>query len=56
MPFRTMSGADDMAGTDWRHDTINRDCYVPGIALAVRHAMAHKGQFTQGLERILGLT
>lgn len=37
-----------------RHDTINRDCYVPGIAQAVRHVAANKG-FVFGLDKLLGL-
>ena len=37
-----------------RHDTINRDCYVPGIALAVRHVVEHTG-LVNGLDRLLGL-
>ena len=37
-----------------RHDTINRDCYVPGIARAVRRAAEGKG-FVFGLDRLLGL-
>ncbi len=39
-----------------RHDTINRECYVPGIAIAVRYAAAHKGEFIQGLDRLLNLS
>ena len=37
-----------------RHDTINRDCYGPGILIAVRHVMKHKG-FVYGLDNLLGL-
>ena len=37
-----------------RHDTVNRDCYVPGIARAVRRAAEGKG-FVFGLDRLLGL-
>ncbi|MBM4404791.1 MAG: 4-hydroxy-tetrahydrodipicolinate reductase [Chloroflexi bacterium] len=37
-----------------RHDTINRDCYVPGVLLAVKHVAANKG-FLFGLDRLLGL-
>jgi len=37
-----------------RHDTINRDCYVPGIARAVRHVAANNG-FVFGLDKLLGL-
>lgn len=39
-----------------RHDTINRDCYVPGIAIAVRYVAANQGRFVQGLDRLMGLT
>ena len=38
-----------------RHDTINRDCYVPGIALAVRHVAQHPGELVRSLEKLLGL-
>ena len=37
-----------------RHDTINRDCYVPGVVMAVRHVMDHKG-LVLGLDRLMGL-
>ena len=37
-----------------RHDTIGRDCYVPGIILAVKHVVKAPG-LTYGLEAILGL-
>lgn len=38
-----------------RHDTINRDCYIPGIAMAVRHVVAHKG-LVRGLDKLMGLS
>jgi len=37
-----------------RHDTINRECYMPGVLLAVKAVMKHPG-FTSGLAPILGL-
>lgn len=37
-----------------RHDTINRDCYLPGILIAVKHVVANKG-LVEGLGRLMGL-
>ncbi len=37
-----------------RHDTINRECYMPGVMLAVKAVMQRPG-FTNGLAPILGL-
>ncbi|MBN1367803.1 MAG: 4-hydroxy-tetrahydrodipicolinate reductase [Dehalococcoidales bacterium] len=37
-----------------RHDTINRECYTPGVMLAVKEVCKLKG-LTQGLDKILGL-
>jgi 4-hydroxy-tetrahydrodipicolinate reductase len=37
-----------------RHDTINRECYMPGVLLAVKAAVQRKG-FIYGLDEILGL-
>lgn len=37
-----------------RHDTINRECYMPGVMLAVKAAARTKG-FTYGLDKLLGL-
>jgi len=37
-----------------RHDTINRECYMPGVMLAIREAVKHKG-LVYGLDRLLGL-
>ena len=37
-----------------KHDTINRDCYLPGILLAIKHVVKHKG-FVYGLDKLLGL-
>lgn len=36
------------------HDTINRECYLPGIILAVKYVVKNRG-FTLGLEKVLGL-
>jgi 4-hydroxy-tetrahydrodipicolinate reductase len=37
-----------------RHDTINRECYMPGVVLAIKKAVELKG-LTYGLEKLLGL-
>jgi 4-hydroxy-tetrahydrodipicolinate reductase len=37
-----------------RHDTINRECYMPGVLKAVKMVVAQKG-FTSGLDKMLGL-
>lgn len=37
-----------------RHDTINRECYVPGVVLAVKEIIQRKG-LIQGLDTLLGL-
>jgi 4-hydroxy-tetrahydrodipicolinate reductase len=37
-----------------RHDTINRECYVPGVLLAVSEVAKHQG-LVQGLESLLDL-
>jgi 4-hydroxy-tetrahydrodipicolinate reductase len=37
-----------------RHDTINRECYMPGVVMAVKKVVELKG-LTIGLDRLLGL-
>ncbi|MEK7353126.1 MAG: 4-hydroxy-tetrahydrodipicolinate reductase [Chloroflexota bacterium] len=37
-----------------RHDTINRECYVPGIMLAIKEAVKRR-EFIYGLDTLLGL-
>jgi len=37
-----------------RHDTINRECYMPGVILAVKEVVKRKG-LTYGLNALLGL-
>jgi len=37
-----------------RHDTINRECYMPGVMLAIKNVVKHKG-LVYGLDRLLGL-
>jgi 4-hydroxy-tetrahydrodipicolinate reductase len=37
-----------------RHDTINRECYVPGVILAIQEVVKQKG-LVQGLESLLVL-
>ena len=37
-----------------RHDTINRECYMPGVMLAIREVVRREG-LVYGLEALLGL-
>jgi 4-hydroxy-tetrahydrodipicolinate reductase len=37
-----------------RHDAINRECYIPGVILAIKKVIGLKG-LTFGLETLLGL-
>jgi len=37
-----------------RHDTINRECYMPGVILAIKAVVGLKG-LTYGLDALLGL-
>jgi len=37
-----------------RHDTINRECYMPGVLLAIREVVKRPG-LIYGLDRLLGL-
>ncbi len=37
-----------------RHDTINRECYMPGVILAIKKVVEHKG-LIYGLDKLLGL-
>jgi 4-hydroxy-tetrahydrodipicolinate reductase len=37
-----------------RHDTINRECYMPGVILAVREVMKRR-EYIYGLDNLLGL-
>ncbi len=37
-----------------RHDSINRESFMPGVAMAIRHVVANPG-LVVGLENILGL-
>ena len=37
-----------------RHDALGRDCYMPGVILAIREVVNQKGLMV-GLERLLGL-
>jgi len=37
-----------------RHDTISRECYMPGVMLAIREVVKHKG-LIYGLDTLLGL-
>lgn len=35
-----------------RHDSTNRECYMPGVLLAIRY-VSEKGGFTYGLDKIM---
>lgn len=35
-----------------RHDSMNRECYMPGVLMAVKHVMT-KSEFIYGLENIM---
>ena len=37
-----------------RHDTINRECYMPGVILAIKEVVKRPG-LVYGLDKILGL-
>ena len=37
-----------------RHDTLGRDCYMPGVLRCVREVV-HRPGLTVGLEAVLGL-
>ena len=37
-----------------RHDTIDRECYMPGVVLAIKKVIGLKG-LTYGLDKLLGL-
>jgi 4-hydroxy-tetrahydrodipicolinate reductase len=37
-----------------RHDTISRECFMPGVILAVKKVVGHKG-LIYGLDKLLGL-
>jgi len=37
-----------------RHDTMNRECYMPGVALAIREIMK-RSDLVIGLEKLMGL-
>lgn len=37
-----------------RHDTINRECYMPGVLMAVKAVVGRKG-YIYGLDNLLGL-
>ena len=37
-----------------RHDTINRECYMPGVILAIKEVVKRQG-LTYGLDALLGL-
>ncbi len=37
-----------------RHDTINRECYTPGVMLAIKEVVKRRG-LTYGLDKLLGL-
>jgi len=37
-----------------RHDTISRECYMPGVMLAIKEVIKHQG-LVYGLDTLLGL-
>jgi 4-hydroxy-tetrahydrodipicolinate reductase len=37
-----------------RHDSINRECFMPGVIIAIKEAVKRKG-FIYGLDKLLGL-
>jgi 4-hydroxy-tetrahydrodipicolinate reductase len=37
-----------------RHDTISRECYMPGVMLAIKEVIKHQG-LIYGLDSLLGL-
>jgi len=37
-----------------RHDTINRECYVPGVMIAIKEIVKREG-LVYGLDALLGL-
>jgi 4-hydroxy-tetrahydrodipicolinate reductase len=37
-----------------RHDTINRECYMPGVLMAVKEVVKRKS-YIYGLDNLLGL-
>jgi 4-hydroxy-tetrahydrodipicolinate reductase len=37
-----------------RHDAINRECYMPGVILAIKEVVKQKG-LVYGLDSLLGL-
>lgn len=37
-----------------RHDTINRECYTPGVILAIKEVIKRKS-YIYGLDNLLGL-
>jgi 4-hydroxy-tetrahydrodipicolinate reductase len=37
-----------------RHDTLSRDCYMPGVVRCIRDVVHRKG-LVVGLENVLGL-
>jgi len=37
-----------------RHDTISRECYIPGVILAIKEVVKHRG-LVSGLDTLLGL-
>ena len=37
-----------------RHDTVSRECYMPGVLLATRAVMEREG-LVEGLDALMGL-
>ena len=41
-------------GDSLRHDTVGRECYIPGVLTAIRGVVQYQGLVT-GLDKLLGL-
>ncbi len=39
-----------------RHDTLSRECYMPGIILAAKEVVKQKGHVVVGLDKLLGIS
>jgi 4-hydroxy-tetrahydrodipicolinate reductase len=37
-----------------RHDTVGRECYIPGVLTAIRGVVQYQG-LVMGLDKLLGL-
>ena len=37
------------------HDSINRESFMPGVVMSVKHVMTLDGELVVGLDNVLGL-